>query len=94
METHDMSKPDDLQKLNQGGNIDAMKRIELLLWGDKTLGIRGLKGRTDRIEKVGLIMMMMLVLITLVTIADLNLGNGGHGLLALLLKGLLGGIAP
>lgn len=86
-------KTDDLQKLNENGHIGATKRIELLLWGDKTLGIRGLKGRVDRIERTMLIMLLMLILITLVTVADLNLAHGSS-LLALLVKGLLGGLVP
>ena len=84
------SKPDDLQKLNENGEISAVKRIEMLLWGDKELGILGLKGRTDRIERVGLVMMVLLIFILLVTMADLQL-TGSSNLFDLLIKGLLGG---
>lgn len=83
-------KPDALQKLNADGGYNATQRIELLLWGDKKLGICGLKGRMDRVERVGLVMLMLLIVILLVTVADLNLVNGGGGLLPLLIKGLLG----
>lgn len=83
-------KPDDLQKLNENGEINAVKRIELLLWGDEKLGIRGMKGRLDRVEKVGSIALLLLIIILLVTVADLQLTDSS-GLLPLLVKGLLGG---
>lgn len=90
MEKSDMgAKPDDLQKLNENGEIGALQRIELLLWGDKELGIIGLKGRTDRIEHVGLVGMLLLIIILLVTVADLQMTDD-TGLLPLLIKGLLG----
>lgn len=83
-------KPDDLQRLNENGEITPLKRIEMLLWGDKKLGIIGLKGRMDRVERVGLIGILLLIVILLVTVADLQLVDGGTGLLPLLIKGLLG----
>jgi len=90
METPNMAKKQSaLEKLDDNGELSPTKRIELLLWGDKELGILGLKGRMDRVERIGLIGMVLLVFILLVTIADLQL-TGSSSLLELLLTGLLG----
>ena len=78
-----------LEKLDDNGEISPTKRIELLLWGDKGLGILGLKGRMDRVERIGLVGMILLIFILLITVADLQL-TGSSSLIELLLQGLLG----
>ena len=91
METPNMAKKQSaLEKLDDNGELSPTKRIELLLWGDKELGILGLKGRMDRVERVGLVGVLLLIVILMVVVADLQLVNGGKGLLPLLIKGLLG----
>lgn len=70
--------------------VDAIRRIEKLLWGDKKLGLRGLQCRVTRCERYMLINTVLVIVLLLISVADLQLDNGG-GLIELLLKGLLGG---
>ena len=85
-----MTKNKDARKtLDEHDHISPIRRIELLLWGDKELGIRGLKDRDDRGEKVMFAILAVVVFLLIITVADVQ-ATGGKGLLELLVKGLIG----
>lgn len=85
-----MAKNKDARKaLDEHDDISPIKRIELLLWGDEELGIRGLKGRVERGEHVMFVILAVVVFLLIITVADVQ-ATGGTGLLELLVKGLIG----
>lgn len=78
---------------NQHPTMTFEQRIEVLLWGDERLGVKGIKGRVDRLDKlvVWSILISLLGLIENVS----SIGNHSAGLISqIILKciELLGGL--
>lgn len=82
---------------NAHPSLSFEERIEVLLWGDKKLGVKGIKGRMDKLERM---MYVLLAISILTVIALLDHLTGLHNdasagivskLLQNLVTGLLGG---
>lgn len=69
-------------------------RIEVLLWGDKKLGVKGIKGRMDKLEHLIYILLGVSVLTATALLDHLtSMHNGTNaGIVSKLLQGLVTGL--
>jgi len=75
---------------NNTEKVDPLKRIEILLWGDKKLGVRGLKGRMERLEKLIVISIILSIIAVYAELVDGGADSTIAQLITALIK-ILGG---
>ena len=72
-------------------SLSFEERLEVLLWGDKKLGVVGIKGRMDKLDRMAKALLILSIL-TAVGLLD-HLTNSGSnssaGIVGRLLQGLL-----
>jgi len=86
---------DDKQRVdNTHPSLSFEERIEVLLWGDKKLGVKGIKGRMDKLEYLLYILLGISVLTAIALLDHLtSLHNGVNaGIVSKLLQGLVVGL--
>lgn len=76
---------------NAHPSLSFEERLEILLWGDKKLGVIGIKGRMDKLDKMVKVLLILSIL-TAVGLLDhltASSSNSSAGIVSRLLQGLL-----
>jgi hypothetical protein len=79
------------RELIERNGLTDQEKMQLVIWGDPKLGVRGILGRMDRVDKLLLIGIGINVLFLLVLVGHLGLAvDPQGGLIGALLRGLFG----
>ena len=58
------------------------QRIELLIWGDKKLGVKGIKGRIDKLERLILLVLVLSFITSLALLEHLTNSHVSTGMIS------------
>jgi len=85
----------DHQRVNDAHpSLSFEERIEVLLWGDKKLGIVGIKGRVDKLQRILYVLLGISVLTAIALLDHLTSlhSSADAGIIGKLLQGMVVGL--
>jgi hypothetical protein len=78
--------------LIEGNGLTDTEKMQLVVWGDPKMGVRGILGRMDRVERLLIVGIGTNVLMVIVLVGHLGLeADPQGGLVGAFLRGLFGG---